>query len=140
MEKAPEGLPYRIEPWRKDLDATAFSSGMEQIDRYIKQQAHRDMSSHVSLVFVLTELDSKIISGFYSLSALGIVFNDLPRNVQSRLPRYPQVGATLLGRLGVDLAYKAKLLKDMQSKYNLPDDLVSSLTERVKIESKSPKD
>jgi len=35
---------------------------------------------------------------------------------------------------------EAQLLKDMQSKYNLPDDLVSSLTERVKIESKSPKD
>ena len=35
---------------------------------------------------------------------------------------------------------EATLLKDMQTKYNLPDDLVSSLTERVKIESKSPKD
>ena len=34
---------------------------------------------------------------------------------------------------------EANLLKEMQAKYNLPDDLVSSLTERVKIESKSNK-
>ena len=86
---------------------------MEKIDRYIKEQAHRDMSSHVSLVFVLTEPDSSVIRGFYSLSALGIVFNDLLRDVQRRLSRYPQVGATLLGRLGVDQAYKAKLQEEL---------------------------
>ena len=41
---------------------------------------------------------------------------------------------------GVISDHEAQLLKDMQNKYNLPDDLVSSLTERVKIESKTTKD
>lgn len=131
MEKAPDVLRYKIEPWREDLDATAFSSGMERIDRYIKEQAKRDMSSRVSLVFVLTELDSNIIRGFYSLSALGIVFNDLPRSVQNRLPRYPQVGATLLGRLGVDLAYKAKLLEDLGEKPRLGEFLFIDAQKRA---------
>lgn len=64
------------------------------------------MSSHASLVFVLTERNSNVVRGYYTLSALGIVFAELPEKTQKKLPRYPQVGATLLGRLGVDRAFK----------------------------------
>jgi hypothetical protein len=98
--------PYTIEPWRSDHDCAAFSSGMQAIDRYLKNQAARDMSSHASLVFVLTEPDSHVVRAYYTLSAIGIVFKDLPEKTQKTLPRYPQVGATLLGRLGVDRAFK----------------------------------
>lgn len=100
---------FQIEPLREDLDATAFSSGMHSIDKYIKEQAHREMKNRLSLVFVLTESDSKVIRGFYSLSALSIDFAELPKTLQKKLPKYPQISATLLGRLGVDRAYKALL-------------------------------
>lgn len=82
---------------------------MEKIDRYIKEQAKREMKNRVSLVFVLTEPESSIVRGFYSLSALAVKFADLPAKLQKRLPKYQQVGATLLGRLGVDRSYKAEL-------------------------------
>lgn len=98
---------YKIEPWRSEHNCAAFSSGMDTIDRYIKNQAARDMSSHVSLVFVLTERENNIVRAYYTLSALGIVFADLPHKIQKKLPRYPQIGATLLGRLGVDRNFKA---------------------------------
>ncbi|MCA9802531.1 MAG: hypothetical protein KC777_11235 [Cyanobacteria bacterium HKST-UBA02] len=109
MEKALEDPPHRIEPWREDLDATAFSSGMEKIDRYIKEQAPREMRNRLSLVFVLTEPESIIVRGFFSLSALAIRFADLPAKLQKRLPKYQQVSATLLGRLGVDRSYRSEL-------------------------------
>jgi hypothetical protein len=101
--------PYIIEPWRQDHDATAFSSGMATIDRYIKEQAHRDMSCHASLVLVLTEPGQKIVRAYYALSSLGVVFAELPEKTQKKLPRYPQIGATLLSRLGVDRLFSREL-------------------------------
>ncbi len=99
---------------REGLDATAFSCGMATIDHYIKSdQARRAMSSFSARVFVLLELGSNVVRGYYTLSSLGIVFDNLPKNIQKKLPKYPQVGATLLGRLGVDLAYKAKLREEL---------------------------
>jgi hypothetical protein len=111
--------PYIIQPWRQEFDATAFSSGVASIDRYIKEQAHRDMSSHASLVLILTEPGQNIIKAYYTLSSLGIVFADLPEKTQKKLPRYPQLGATLLGRLGVDKAFSAELQGRLREKPRL---------------------
>jgi len=69
------------------------------------------MANHVSMVFVLTEPGDLIIRAYFTLSSLGIVFSELPLNVQKKFPRYPQIGATLLGRLGVDRNYSAGLLQ-----------------------------
>jgi hypothetical protein len=123
--------PYNIEPWKKDHDSVVFSSGFGQIDRYIKEQAHRDMSSKASLVFVLTESGNNIIRAYYSLSSLGIVFTDLPEKIQKRLPRYPQIGATLLGRLGVDRNYSAQLLKQTKKKPRLGELLLMEAQEKA---------
>jgi len=60
-------------------------------------------------VFVLTEPGNKIVRAYFTLSSFGIVFAELPEKIRKKLPRYPQVGATLLGRLGVDRAYSADL-------------------------------
>jgi hypothetical protein len=111
--------PYAIELWTPQHDAAAFSSGMMSIDKYIKNQAHRDMSSHASLVFVLTEPESKVIRAYYALSSVSIVFEDLPEKTHKKLPRYPQMSGTLLGRLGVDRNYSAELHKKLHKKPHL---------------------
>jgi hypothetical protein len=116
--------PYKIELWTQQHDATAFSSGMASIDKYIKNQAQRDMSSHASMVFVLTEPEDNVIRAYYSLSSLGIVFTDLPEKTQKKLPRYPQIGATLLGRLGVDKDYSALLREKLGDKPRLGEFLL----------------
>ncbi len=69
------------------------------------------MSSKVSAVFLLTEKGDNKVRGYYTLSSLSIRFDDLPKEVQKKLPRYPQLGATLLGRLGVDEPYRDELSK-----------------------------
>ncbi len=101
----------------------AFSSGMASIDKYIKNQAPREMVNHVSLVFVLTE-GNNVIRAYYSLSGLGIVFAKLPEKIQKKLPRYPQMSATLLGRLGVDRNYSAALQEKLGEKPRLGEVLL----------------
>lgn len=46
------------------------------------------------------------IVGFYSLAASGVALADLPEDVVRRLPRYPLVPGTLLGRLAVDRTWQ----------------------------------
>ncbi len=118
--------PYTIEQWSIEYDSTGFSSGVAKIDKYIKEQAPRDMSSNLSVIFVLTELDNKIIRGYYSLSALGILFADLPEKIQKKLPRYPQISATLLGRLGVDQNYSKAVLEKTRKNPRLGELLLTS--------------
>jgi predicted GNAT family N-acyltransferase len=43
-----------------------------------------------------------VVAGFYTLSNAALELTDLPQLVARRLPLYPQVPVTLLGRLAVD--------------------------------------
>ncbi|MEJ0047424.1 MAG: hypothetical protein WDN04_15915 [Rhodospirillales bacterium] len=42
------------------------------------------------------------IGGYYTLSSTGVTLAELPVEITRRLPRYPIIPATLLGRLAVD--------------------------------------
>lgn len=55
--------------------------------------------------FVLV-LPDGAIAGYYTLSSTSVKLADLPAEIARRLPRYPLVPATLLGRLAVDLRYR----------------------------------
>lgn len=55
--------------------------------------------------FVLV-LPDGAIGGFYTLSATAVNVGELPSEVTRKLPRYPLVPATLLGRLAVDLRFR----------------------------------
>ena len=48
------------------------------------------------------------VLGYYTLSSYGIDVGELPGNVARKLPRYPVVPATLLGRLAVDQRNQGK--------------------------------
>jgi predicted GNAT family N-acyltransferase len=58
---------------------------------------------------VLTSEDDGL-AGFYTLTQDNIASEDLPPELIKRLnlPRYERIGASLLGRLARDLAYKGK--------------------------------
>jgi predicted GNAT family N-acyltransferase len=44
------------------------------------------------------------VLGFYTLSATSIQLSDVPAPLAKKLPRYPRLPATLLGRLATDLS------------------------------------
>ncbi len=57
--------------------------------------------------FVLVLADGAI-GGYYTLSATAVKLADLPDQAARRLPRYPLVPATFLGRLAVDRRFQGK--------------------------------
>jgi GNAT superfamily N-acetyltransferase len=89
--------------------AAAFSCGNEALDRYIKQQASQDARRHVAAPFVavVKEGDSAIL-GYYTLSAFAVELGALPENTARKLPHYPLVPATLLGRLAIDQQHQGR--------------------------------
>ncbi|MBF0137938.1 MAG: GNAT family N-acetyltransferase [Magnetococcales bacterium] len=52
--------------------------------------------------------DQGQISGYYTLSAFAIAPKELPPEIAKRMPRYPVVPATLLGRLAVDMHFQGR--------------------------------
>ena len=93
-------------------DRNSFSCGVPELDAYLKTRAAQDMKAHASVCWVLPATDDdgqrdtheepSPIIGYYTLSNLGVVLKGLPDKVAKRLPRYPQIGAILIGRLAVD--------------------------------------
>jgi predicted GNAT family N-acyltransferase len=61
----------------------------------------------VAAAFVITP-DGEAIAGFYTLSAHVVSLGDLPENVSKKLPRYPNVPPTPLGRLAVSTDFRGK--------------------------------
>ena len=96
-------LKFRIEPLDKKHDRTAFSCGNTPLDRYLHEQAGQDQRRNVAASFVLTEVNKRIVFGYYTLSAFSVNLGDLPQNMARKLARYPNVPTTLIGRLVVDL-------------------------------------
>jgi predicted GNAT family N-acyltransferase len=48
------------------------------------------------------------IAGFYTLTATAVKLTDLTESTVKKLPRYPLVPATFLGRLAISLKYRGK--------------------------------
>ncbi|MGA7178243.1 MAG: GNAT family N-acetyltransferase [Thiobacillaceae bacterium] len=85
-----------------------FMCGKEALDRYIQRQARQDAEKHVAAPFVLVEPPSKRVLGYYTLSSSAVDMQNLPSDLAKKLPRYPYMPVTLLGRLAVDLSLKGR--------------------------------
>lgn len=108
MPEATERTHYRVEALGKRHDPSGFSCGVEPLDRYLREQAGQDARKRVAVPFVLCAGKSNIVLGYYTLSALSIDVGAWPEDVARKLPRYPVVPATLLGRLAVDKSQRSK--------------------------------
>ena len=102
----------RIDPLNDTHDRAAFVSGVEPLDRYLRTQAGQDVRKRVASCFVLTE-DRTNPLGFYTLAATSIALTDLPAEAAKKLPRYPIVPATLMGRLAVDHRMRGRRLGEL---------------------------
>lgn len=102
-------LEYRVEPLGPSHDRSSFDSGVLELDRYLRDQAGQDARRKVATPFVLVAGPASIL-GYYTLSACGVQSAELPEAVARKLPRYPLLPATLLGRLAVSRARKGQNL------------------------------
>ena len=107
MNREQDAVQYQIEPLGVPQNRADLSCGVEALDRYLQKQAGQEASRHVAAVFVITP-HGEIIAGFYTLSAHVISLADLPEKVAKKLPRDPNVPATLLGRLAVNKNFRGR--------------------------------
>lgn len=97
-----------VEPLRRQHEHAAFHCGADALDRYLQQQARQDADKRAAAPFAAVIPPDNRVLGFYTLSAAVLTLADLPDDLGRKLPRYPQVPVTLLGRLAVDQAAKCK--------------------------------
>ena len=121
-EQPPRPADLSIEALSRRHKRDNFDCGIDALDRYLKKQANQDIRRRIAASFVAVT-EKNVIVGYYTLSAFSINLPGLPADQIKKLPRYPVVPATLLGRLAVDLGYRGRRLGE----FLLMDALARSL-------------
>ena len=117
-----EGLS--VELLGPNHDRVAFDCGVPVLNSYLQQYARQDMERGVATPYVLVPSTNPVeIAGFYTLAATAVKLAELPPETVKKLPKYPLVPTTLLGRLATSLKYRGKGLGE----YLLIDALKRSL-------------
>jgi hypothetical protein len=125
-------IVYRTEVLKDSHNRSAFVSGVESLDKYLKLQSGQDAKRKISVTFVLvSKTDSESIVGYYTLSSTTIEPSGLPAEVRKKLPPYPLIPATLIGRLARDIKHKGSGI----GKLLLVDALTRSLLHSQEIAS-----
>ena len=99
---------YTTGKLEKHHNKVSFDCDIPQLNKYISEQAGQDMKRNMAITYVLTELDSDDVIGYYTLSSANIELKNLSEQEIKKLPRYPLLPATLIGRLAVDIKYQGK--------------------------------
>jgi predicted GNAT family N-acyltransferase len=98
---------FSVEVLGKHHQRDDFDCGSDALNRYIRTQARQEMERDVAIAYVLVSSDRPArIAGYYSLSSTAVRLSDWPEPTRKKLPRYPLVPATLIGRLAVDKEYR----------------------------------
>jgi ribosomal protein S18 acetylase RimI-like enzyme len=100
---------FAIELLGEKHNRAAFSCGVEALDSYLHKQAGQDAKKRAAVPFVAIA-DGQTVAGYYTLSQYAIGLDAIPEEVAKRLPRYPMVSATLLGRLAVSTEFRGQRL------------------------------
>lgn len=96
-----------IELLNKKHNLKNFDCGKELLNSYLKNQAGQDVKRKLSACFVLNDVETNIVKGYYTLSNNSIPLVNFSERIQKRLTKsYISIPATLLGRLAIDLKYQ----------------------------------
>ncbi|MBB71834.1 MAG: GNAT family N-acetyltransferase [Legionellales bacterium] len=85
-----------------------FCCGVEVLNKYLQKQAGQENRKNIAVTYVLHDQEADQIMGYYTLSASTIQLQNLPESLSKKLPRYPLVPTTLIGRLAVDSNYQKR--------------------------------
>ncbi len=87
-----------------------FNCGFESLDKYIAKFASQDLKRKTATVFVLIDYPNLDVIGYYTLSSFTLNATELEPSLAKKLPRYPLLPATMLGRLAVDKNFQGQSL------------------------------
>ena len=98
----------KIEPLSKKHDRVVFCCGDDALDTYLKKKASQEAKKKIATTFVMADNQTREVIGYCTLSATSILLADLPDETARKLPKYPQVPATLLGRMAIDSRHQGR--------------------------------
>jgi predicted N-acetyltransferase YhbS len=106
-------LNFPIEPFSPQHDRPNFRCGNEALDRYFHERIRKEVEAKVAAAFVMA--DGPAVLGYYTLSAHSIERDALTEDIvkKLKLPEYPLIPATLMGRLAVDLKYQGQRIGEI---------------------------
>jgi predicted GNAT family N-acyltransferase len=102
----PSDIKFSIQPLAKHHDRDNFCCGNEQLDRYLKLTANQDRQKNIAVPYIVINQENQQIIGYYTLSMTSIDLGELPDSIAKKLPKYPLIGVTLIGRLAIDNNYQ----------------------------------
>lgn len=107
-------MKFLVEPFDPSKHRReAFDCGVAALNEFLKNRARKEMAAGSSACFVIVPQDDPgHIAGFYTLSATIIIRAELPESLTKKLPRYPEMPATLLGRLARDNHFRGQGMGD----------------------------
>lgn len=86
-----------------------FNCESPELTEFIQKRARKEMEGRTSACFVLVAADDPgRIVGYYTLSQTSVSSQKLPEAVTKKLPRYAELGATLIGRLARDSEWRGR--------------------------------
>ena len=84
----------------------SFCCGVDSLDHYLHKQAGQDNRKHISVTYVLSKQEKNNVIAYYTLSSTTIELAHLPKELTDKLPHYPLLSATLIGRFAVDIKHQ----------------------------------
>lgn len=97
------------EPLNAKHKKSDFSCGKEMLDNYLNKQANQDIKRKLSACFVIKEVETDLVKGYYTLSNNSIPLELIPNEIRKKLPRsYKVIPTTLLGRLAIDNKFQGQ--------------------------------
>jgi predicted GNAT family N-acyltransferase len=86
-----------------------FNCESPELTEFLHKRARKEMEARTSACFVLIAPNAPgRIVGYYTLSQTSVTFQKLPEALIKKLPRYAELGATLIGRLARDIQWRGK--------------------------------
>ncbi len=79
------------------------------MNRYFQELVGQDVKRNMIACFIMTDSETEAIQGFYTLSNNSIPPEHFVGAIpKKKLPRYPLIPTTLIGRLAIDKAYQGQ--------------------------------
>jgi GNAT superfamily N-acetyltransferase len=94
-----------VEPISSGHDCAEFTSGNDEMDRWLKRFALKNAQMGSSRTFVVHSLQA--VKGYYALSSAQVLREEAPATLAAGLPRYP-IPAVLLARLANDISCRGQ--------------------------------
>jgi predicted N-acetyltransferase YhbS len=108
MAAAPKQFRFEpLDPAKHRRDQ--FHCESPELTEFLQKRARKEMDARSSACIVLVqETDPGKIVGYYTLSQASISTTQLPETLARKLPRYAELGATLIGRLARDIQWRGQ--------------------------------